>query len=362
MTTNCLISASACPDDDNNNGRHNGHWGSTTTIKDALATALAPLKKPTVNMDFIQSIALTQGIKGEPSVRNYHDKLFIETTAEQSEISYHLMHQVESDIVGIQKHIQDLSAINLRTKRYQELHNKSIPWTRFAEVQIVLLMLVSVILLAVGINTIAQVLFASGIPGFDNPWRCYLFTFIPAGLPFVIKYLGMQWTDPSSKKTYTVMVWILGLISGIIWVRMFSVAFPSLTQSASAIINSLAQGQAINGNDLQSSGWFITVTIFTEALLAAGCWLSIDAIVDKHQPSVRVDNPAFIKTQEDHNHQINHHREQVNVLGQLRGRIHEIEEGRQRFILEAVGLFHAAVAASAPAHELSRILNHQPNR
>ena len=73
-----------------------------------------------------------------------------------------------------------------QTERYTELVHEGTPWTRFARIQAGFFVGLSVILLGVGINSNAVVLISSGISGFENPWRAYLFSTIPIGLAAVM--------------------------------------------------------------------------------------------------------------------------------------------------------------------------------
>jgi len=214
----------------------------------------------------------------------------------------------------------------------------------------------SLVLLGVGINTVAQVLLASGVPGFDNPWRCYLFSLTPIGIAFAFKSLRTFVPEARQKMIYTVIIWACGLVFGILWTILFASTFPALTQSASDIINS------INSNSAGSSSGhgnilFIIASILAESLLAAGCWLTIEAIVEKHQPSVRVANPAYARTQTDLDHWLKRKYEQLHIAGKIKGKMDATESARKRFVEDSVGLFRTALGAAGHGDHLSKLFN-----
>ena len=56
-------------------------YGSRISTADALELTTQPVKPPSVNQDYVRSLAIARGPSGEPDVRNYHARLFNEQNA-----------------------------------------------------------------------------------------------------------------------------------------------------------------------------------------------------------------------------------------------------------------------------------------
>lgn len=324
-------------------------------MKEVLAVSDMPIDEPPVNKTYIQGTAVTQGT--ESDVRNFHSRLFLEHNKELVTRCSHLAAQLKADLDGITRHVTELSSINDNTRRYQEFLIESMPWTKFSRIQVIVLVCFSILLLAVGINTIAQVLMASGIPGFESAWRCYLFSLIPIGLAFAFKCLRSLIASPRGQLFYTLGIWLGGLGFGLFWTVLFAQTFPAMTQSTADLINNLSSS-GTTAHSSGSSGYaLIVVSILAESLLAAGSWLTIQDIVTQHQPSLRVDNPAFEKTQHDLDHWLRRRYEQEDIRGKLGGKIDAVEEARVRFMDQAVGYFRIAQTTAGNNKELNNLFN-----
>lgn len=330
-------------------------FASRVSLKDVLVVAEAQVVVPQINKTYLQSIAATKGPPGEMEVRNYHHRLFVESNAELTARCEQLQVRVAAEGEGIARHLTELTHINNNTDRYRELSEPSVPWTRMARAQVAVLLLFSAVLLGVGWNTTAQVLMASGVPGFESPWRAYLFSVVPIGIAFCLKSLRHFIAQRQHQKYYAVAIWLGGLLFGLRWVMLFAATFPAMTQSASDIVSSLSSGQSAPNHGVGIE--FIACSMLAESLLAAGCWLTVEAIFDRHQPSARLDNPAYEKTQADLDHW--HHRqyEQQELHAKIEGKVTAIEQAKHRFVEESVGLFHLAQAAASHNQQLQGLFN-----
>lgn len=329
-------------------------YGSSITLSDALRVAKESVERPEFNKNFIQSTARTKGPGGEVDVRNFHESLFSERNAELQTKCLHMEGQAAAELDGIHRQIDEISTIQEKTKRYQELTEDNIPWTPTDRIEMAGLGAFSGISLWVETNNVAQVLHASGIPGFESILRCYLFSMIPVGLAFLFKCLGKLFSNPKHKTAYLSVIWICGLVCGIFWVALFAQTFPGFSQSVAEIINSLSVAHEPNAGSPDGK-WLIFFSIFTEALLAAGCWLTMERIAARHEPPRRTDNPAYAKTQGDLNRWIKRKYEQEELRSQIQGKIRRIEDAKRCFGDEAVGYFHLALTAVAHTREINAL-------
>ena len=313
-------------------------YGSRISTADALELTLQPVKLQPISKDYVRSFAIAKGPSGEPDVRKFHAHLFNEQNSGLLAKCQHLQKHLAGERRGIQRHLQELSDVIQHTERYQEVNGPSVPLTTYEQVKVGVLVVLSMLLLLVGINSTAQVLLASGIPGFESPLRTYLFSFVPVGLALLFKLPRTHLANRESRRCYSWLVMFAALVFGVCWVCTFARTFPGMTQSVADLINSL--GQLRRGEPDHS---LIVVSILAEALLAASCWLTIEAIVEKHDSLTQIENPAHARAQADLDEWQEHRFALEKVSAELHAKIQAIGEARLRFVEEAVGCFYLVV-------------------
>lgn len=331
-------------------------YGSSVTLKDAIPTVNEGIKRPVHNKTYLQSVAKTKGAGGEVVVRKYHESLFLEANAELHSRCLHLERQAAAELSGIARQIGEISKIHARTAPYHEDEgNGNIQWTTFDKWEVALLIIFSVLILLAGTNTIAQVLHASGIAGFESWLRCYLFSFTPVGVAFLFKSVYKVFQKPRARTIYMMVIWIGGLLCSTVWVFLFAQTFQAFTQSIGDMINSLSVTSSTPGSEGHSGIAFIFFSIFSEALLAAGAWITLERIFDRRRPAQRVTNAAHQKTQADLNHWIKRKYEQEEMRAAIQGKIGGIEDAKRLFADEAVSFFHLALASATKDRELQTL-------
>lgn len=331
-------------------------YGSTVLSQEVFKVTGQSIRVPREDKEFIRATAITRGTTGEADCLEYHSRLFDSQNAELLEQSRRLDQQLAVEEAGAERHVRELSEIQTQTDRYRECSGESVPWTKFDIVQVGVLAVMSAMLLGVGINTNASVLQSSGIAAFESPWRAILFSFIPVGLAVAVKVPGSHLSLKSRRLAYTYVVWGLGLVFGFLWAGQFARTFPNLTQSTAELIDALTRPQAA-ASDGHSSSSFILIAMLAEVFLAAGCWLTIQFIAEKHAPAVRTDNPAYLKVQNDLGHWHQRQAENRRLSGLLAGKIRAIDEARGHFITGAIGYFRAAVKLAVNDRHLNNFLN-----
>jgi len=323
-------------------------YGSTISVAEALAVAGEQINIPQIDETYLYNVAVGKGPAGESDITDYHVRLFGQKNGEHMAKCRKLKSQIDMGMQGVGQQQKDTSHILKQTPRYLEQMQQSTPWTRFSKIEIGVLLMVSCALLAVGINTIAQVLMASGIRGFDNPWRCYVFSLIPIGLAFGLKYLRRSVPEQFRKRVYPTIIWTVGLFLGVLWALLFASIFPSITQSVDQIINSLSANSTVSESGTAVGIAFILISILAEACLAAGCWLTIEGIVEHHQSPIRIDNPAFKKVQSDVDFWTLRKYELQELSAKIEGKLHALDEAKHRFVAQAAGKFYALVYKHSP--------------
>jgi hypothetical protein len=314
------------------------NYGSQVSPAAALKLVAQPVHTPTVSPDYTRNLAFAKGAAGEADIRNYHERLFNEHNAELMTKCQHMLKHLAGEAEGIARHLLELSQIIQKTDRYQELNDTTEPWTKFEVAKAVGFGLLSVLMLLVGMNSIAQVLLASGIPGFESPGRAYLFSFVPVGLALLFKLPRTLLTTRGARKAYTWLVFSGAFVFGVCWVIEFARTFPGMTQSVADIINSLGRPSRSS-----SDHTLIVVSILAEALIAASCWITIEVIVEKHEPPARIESGAYAQAQADLDRWQQHRFELEQVSAELLGKTQAIEQARLRFVEEAAAGFYAAL-------------------
>lgn len=333
------------------------HYGSSRLPEEILKTTKQAVRLPGKDMDYIRATAITNSQGGEADVRDHCSRQFGAENAELEEECRRLTHLVAADISGVERQLGELSRLLSTTERYLESVGTAVPWTPMARTNVICLLVLSVLLLAVGINTNATVLMSSGISAFATPFRAYLFSLIPIGIAAAFKVPCSHIEQRKHRVLYTLVIWMIGIVFGIIWAGMFASTFPGMTQDTASLIDSLTNASTTaNPEGHSSNGSFIFVAILAEALLAAGCWLTAQLIIEKHQPSTRTDNPAYLKAQADVNHWQSRKCENERLAAGLAGKLRAIDDTRRHFVESAVADFRAAVRLAGEQRYLESFL------
>jgi hypothetical protein len=343
------------PNNLSNNGEPKDPLPSALPFQRKLVIKECDVGVPEHDKDFIKSIAAFNALDGKQKVEEHARSRILRLHGQELGQLVEARDQAQENLNGIHREVQEHTAILEETDRYHEISTHNEPWTRFDVFQVISYGLASLSLLAVGLNSMARVLMASGIRAFEHPLPCYLFSMIPLVFPFAFKALGQLFARSFARKMYRVAIWLLGIGFASVWVWMFAKTFSGMTQDVSDILNSIRLD-----SPLQETGDFkwllIVVSIFTEGFFAAGCWLTIEAICEKHQLCKRVANPAYAMVQEELSHWRRLEQEEREYLGKVQGRINAIQSAVQEYAQKALGFYEAARWLSTQQRELAELL------
>jgi len=349
----------ARPDEPIRRVRHGGNgdlYGSRELSAEILAVCRQPVQTPPVDVKFIQATARARGRSGEQDVRDYSARQFGHENAELEGQTCHLEKVLDMEAAGAARHCQELSAAMEKTPAKIVHHREGQPWTVFSRVTVTCLAVLSVVGLAVGINTNATVLMSTGIPAFEQPLRAYLYSMVPILLATIIKCLGSFIESESIRRKYTFVVLGTGVFLGVVWAASFAKTFPGFTQSAAEIVQSLTTSNGGHPTE-SSSGWIVFISILTEAFCAAGCWLMIQVICERHQKTVVEPNPDYESLQVELDAWGKRRNENRRLAGQLTGKLNAIADARKHFVEHCVGHFHAALKMFTDNDGLKDFLN-----
>lgn len=339
--------------------RNNGNgslYGSRELAQEIIALCRQPVRMPEVNKRFILAAAQSRGHAGEPDVRNFSERQFGSENAELEGQAHRVSDVLDVEVAGAERHCKEISAKLGQTPPTIVHHRDGQPWTRFNKFLVASLLLVSFFGLAMGINTNAMVLMSTGIPAFENPWRAYLYSMVPVLLAIIIKVVGSLLESPSPRHKYTFAVCITGIVFGVLWAASFAKTFPGFTQSAADIVQGLTSTDSTHPSQ-SGPGWMVFISIMAEAALAAGCWLTVQVICDRHQKTVVEPNPTREAFQEELDAWGKRRNENHRLAGQLAGKLNAITEARKHFVEDCVGHFHVALKLASDNDGLKDFLS-----
>ncbi len=332
-----------------------GNYGSSDLAKSVDAIVSRPLIEPEMNKPALRAIAVTSGRSGEPAARELAARGFSGENNQHVEEIHGILEFLNQQIAGVGRHLKEISAGMTPGDRYIRSHVSGTPWTTADQVKCGFLITVSVLLILIGMNTIATALKASGNPAFEHSISAYLFSGIPVALAAGLKAMTVHINDEKRRRLYIIIIWIIGFAFGALWAYQFAQTFRGLTQTTAEIIRDLIESNG-NTNTPESNTLFVFTAIISEAFLSAGCWVTAIAISEKHQLEKLTDNPAHLKRQSDLDRWGTINQEYVQLRGQLNGKLQAIENKSHAYIEEVLGFYRAAVKASSDNQHLDDFL------
>lgn len=333
----------------------NGHYASSDLAQKVQAINDQEIVEPEIDKPTLRMKAFTSGRAGESDVRETAAHSFGAVNNSHVEEIHGILELLEHAIAGAGKHIREISGGMNPAKRYIHTNASGTPWTKASRILFWFFIIISIALLAVGINTDANVLRASGIPAFENPIAAYLFSGIPIALAACLKGLSAYVEGDSRRRIYIIIVWVIGFVFGVLWAFLFAETFRGLTQTTAEIVRSLAESGT--ATEAPSANWvFVFVAILAETFLSAGCWLTAQTISEKHQLEELTDNPAYLKQQKDLDRWGRIHHDYVQLRGRLNGKLQAIENKSRAHIEKAVNYYRAALKAASDNQRLDDFL------
>ena len=310
-------------------------WGSHLRSKKTYITVKPRNAKLEISRPFIMAMAHGAQADGAERVRSHHSSMFLEQRGGDLTVLREVASDIDGNIKGIKRHVDDLSRRLDGTKRYNDSHIEGHAWSLLDRIVFGCFVVFGFAMLAVGLNNMGILLSNSGIKEFQNFWRAVFFSLILIGVPFSLKALGRLIISLNLKRLYIASVCAIGLVLGILWAYLCATNFAGALQTTD-LLGSLDDAHSAGANTSPALMFF---GMIAEAFLAAGCWLIAEMIHDGHGRSQRGHNPQFTRTQKDLSSWKRLQREERELLGHARARILEIEEGMKVFVNEAYAFF-----------------------
>lgn len=233
----------------------------------------------------------------ESRVAAHHRSLFhswhardVEQAVQHRDLLNHHIRKLEQRNENLSGRLQKTEEL---LKREQEAEGL-VPWSTLDRVTAAALGFFSLVLLGMGINTLATYLMDSGFVIFvEHPALAYLLSAVNVGLAILLK-VGFSWSrDDDSKHRYFVWLWGSGLFCGALWLVSFAIIFPNIgAEGLDEIVASLGEESALWDSVLE--GIFVCSQLVSEICISAALWIHLDRMAREHAPPVVMEpNPEY---------------------------------------------------------------------
>jgi hypothetical protein len=234
-------------------------------------------------------------------------------------------------------YVAGLKKLAAATDAFMDDPSEGTAWTTFDLVKVSCLGLASIALLAIGVFTLSQILLASGLPGFEDPIRRYLFSGVPVGGAFAIKNIGGLLGTDRNLRRFIGFTHVAGVILAVIWASLFVSSFDSgPMSSADDVLAQVLADPGETADTADSGSALLFVGLLAEMFLAGGCWLEIERIVTGHRRARRTLNPLRVAVDSEVTRWANHLVAVTAIEGRLKARLTSIHSGRATYVSRAL--------------------------
>ncbi len=254
------------------------------------------LSLPELDHQFIETCLHLEDC--EPRVATHHRSLFLSWYGGDVEQAVQARDLLERHVGRLEGKIKLLSRRMLRTDELLSEEQKAAAgadraaWTKLDVATAAGLGVFSLILLGMGMNTLATYLMDSGFIIFvERPALAYLLSAVNVGLAVLLK-VGSSWCrDDATRHRYFVWLWRLGLISGALWLITFAIIFPDIkARGVDEVIANLSEKSALKESLLEDV--FVCSQLVCEICISAALWMHLERLARAHAPAlVMVSNP-----------------------------------------------------------------------
>ncbi len=276
---------------------------------------------------------------GEQVVRAHHVAKFDAEWAGDEQVLRQVAHDISENVQSGESHERNLSSVLHSTDPYVYEQRETKPWTIWDRVQLAAMLLFSIVLLAVDINSTALILMNSGLDGFrGHYWKAALFNLaLIIGGAFLIKAISAWLTSDQARRRYTLVVASSAIVSLIVALPVFARMYARMTIDPIALMT----GEVGSAGSVNSALTF-ALQIFTGNLIAGTMWLTASLFIERHRPSIRIENPAWRRVKDDLDVISNLMRQEGEKLGLVQAGLVRIDAERRELVTRAVELYKLA--------------------
>jgi hypothetical protein len=291
---------------------------------------------------------------GEQVVRAHHVAKFNAEWAGDELVLRRVEQDVAENVRSGEAHERKFDAILNGTDPYLEEHREPKPWTVWDRAQLAAMLVFSLVLLTVDMNSAALTLMNSGLDGFrDHYWRAALFNVaLIIGGAFLIKSASNWLTTDQAGRRYAWAVSVAAAVSLFVALPVFARTYARMTIDPIALMT----GEA-GATGTANSAWTFALQILTGNLIAGAMWLTAALLIERHRPSIRVENPTWRRVKDDVDAISNLLRKEREKLGLVQAGLTRIEAERHQLVTRAVELFKLASTEAQRAQKTSALFH-----
>ncbi|MCX6927555.1 MAG: hypothetical protein NT154_30760 [Verrucomicrobia bacterium] len=291
---------------------------------------------------------------GEQVVRAHHVAKFNAEWAGDELVLRRVEQDVAENVRSGEAHERKFDTILNGTDPYLEEHREPKPWTVWDRGQLAAMLVFSLVLLTVDMNSAALTLMNSGLDGFrDHYWRAALFNVaLIIGGAFLIKSASNWLTTDQGGRRYAWVISVAAAVSLFVALPVFAKTYARMTIDPIALMT----GEA-GTTGTANSAWTFALQILTGNLIAGVMWLTAALLIERHRPSIRVENPTWRRVKDDLGAISTLLRKEREKLGLVQAGLTRIEAERHQLITRAVELFKLASTEAQRAQKTSALFH-----
>ena len=214
-----------------------------------------------IDMDYIQNLALTQGDEGVTAVDDYHQAMFmhehgleLEQFRQEEHIHKDRLHHLEQQLEGTRHRLSEVERLEPIEKDGELDDQPTTPWNFWDRTMFALGILGILAMVIFGIMNISFNLLESGIVTFmEHPIRAY---FWAALLPVGALAVKVGWDLLENDRSRARYVWAtlgIGILSLLVWIGAYALVYPSLSKTTEEQIGSLTVFDSGNSNTAETT-------------------------------------------------------------------------------------------------------------
>ena len=288
-----------------------GSHNNGTAITSPAQTGTPPGIGSSIDMDYIQNLAMTQGEDGAKAVENYHQAMFLhehglelERFKQEEHIHKDRLLHLEQQLEGTRNRLSEVERLEPIENDGELDDQPTTPWNIWDRVMFALGALGILSMVVFGIMNISFNLLESGIVTFmEHPIRAY---FWAALLPVGALAVKVGWDLLENDRSRANYVWAtlgIGILSLLVWIGAYALVYPSLSKTTEEQIGSLTvfDSGATPGSDTTVTGVKtldminVIAQAISEICLSAVLGIYLTMIYQRHRPVHLAINPTFFQ-------------------------------------------------------------------
>ena len=264
-----------------------------------------------IDMDYIQNLAMTQREDGAAAVETYHQAMFLhehglalERFKQEEHIHNDRLEHLEQQLTGTRNRLAEVERLEPIDNDGEPDDQPTTPWNIWDRTMFGMGIIGILAMVIFGIMNISFNLLESGIVTFmEHPIRAY---FWAALLPVGALAVKVGWDLLENERSRAKYVWAtlcIGMLSLLVWISAYALVYPSLSKTTEEQIGALSVFDSANNTDSGTTATGVKtldmINVIAQAIaeicLSAVLGIYLTMIYQKHRPVRLAINPTFFQ-------------------------------------------------------------------